>query len=110
MMAFSVTPGGNRQPVAEINMVPLIDVMLVLLIVFIVAAPLITHSVRVDLPRAASHPTPAQPQAIALALRADGSVFWNQEQVTEADLPARMQAAASRDPATELHIAADAHT
>ena len=64
-------------PVAEINMVPLIDVMLVLLVIFIVAAPLLTQSVKLDLPKASAQPTQPQPDAIQLSLNAEGVLFWN---------------------------------
>jgi len=100
----------SRQPLSEINMIPLIDVMLVLLIVFIVAAPLLNHAVKIDLPKASSAPVEVRPETIQLGIRADGSLTWNGEAVEEAALASRMQSAASRVPQPELHILADAKT
>lgn len=97
----------GARPMADINMIPLIDVMLVLLVVFMVTAPLLTHAVRVDLPEAASHPEVQHPDDLRLAIRADGSLYWNDAPVTPAELAARMAAAAARRPAPELHIRAD---
>ena len=97
----------STRPLAEINMIPLIDVMLVLLIVFMVTAPLLTHAVRVDLPRAESRPELHHPQDVHLAIRADGGYFWNDAAVASAALPALMAAAAATSPTPELHIRAD---
>ncbi len=100
----------DSAPMAEINMVPLIDVMLVLLVIFIITAPLLTHAVKIDLPRATSQPNLTKPDNIQLGIRADGDVFWNGEQVDAATLEARMRAAAAIDPQPEVHIRADRTT
>jgi biopolymer transport protein ExbD len=100
----------GKPPLSEINMIPLIDVMLVLLIVFIVAAPLLTHAVKIDLPQASSPPAELPPKAIRLGIQADGSLYWNGEPVSEAALPQRMQAAARFNPPPEIHLEADART
>jgi biopolymer transport protein ExbD len=100
----------NRPPQSEINMIPLIDVMLVLLIVFIVAAPLLTHAVRIDLPKANSAPTEIRPETIQLGIKADGSLFWNGEAVPETALESLMQEAARRTSQPAVHIQADAST
>jgi biopolymer transport protein ExbD len=99
-----------RGPLSEINMIPLIDVMLVLLVVFIVAAPLLTHAVKIDLPKASSAPADAKPETIRLAVKADGSLYWNGEAVMEDALPSRMENAARHMPQTEIHLEADART
>jgi biopolymer transport protein ExbD len=99
-----------RPPQSEINMIPLIDVMLVLLIVFIVAAPLLTHAVRIDLPKASSAPADLQPSTIQIGIKADGQLYWNGEAITEVALAARMQDAARHTPPPELHLQADAST
>jgi biopolymer transport protein ExbD len=99
-----------RQPLSEINMIPLIDVMLVLLVVFIVAAPLLTHAVKIDLPKANSAPADTKPETIHLAIKADGSFYWNGEAVLEDALPSRMENAARHLPQTEIHLEADART
>jgi biopolymer transport protein ExbD len=103
----SLREDGPPGPNADINVVPLVDVMLVLLVIFIITAPLLTHSVRVELPRAASSPNPTRLEHIALAVRDDGALFWNGEPIALAELPARFGAAAARQPQPELHIRAD---
>ncbi|MBT9568941.1 MAG: biopolymer transporter ExbD [Thiobacillus sp.] len=92
---------------AEINMIPLIDVMWVLLVIFIITAPLMTHAVKVNLPAAASQPTPTQPDAITLSIRADGSVYWDDARVEAREWQARMARAAQQVPQPALHIRAD---
>ena len=107
-MAFGgLHAGGRTQDIAEINMIPLIDVMLVLLIIFIITAPLLTHAVKVDLPVAASQPAPPPADAIQLSIQADGTVFWNTEAIDAATLQARLAAAARQSPQPELHLRAD---
>ena len=77
-MAFGGFDSPSRQaPLAEINVVPLVDVMLVLLVIFIVTAPLLTHSVKIDLPRASSSPNVTRPEHVQLGIREDGSLHWN---------------------------------
>ena len=107
-MAFgSLGAGGRQAPQAEINMIPLIDVMLVLLVIFIVTAPLLTHAVRVDLPEANSAPAPADPQAIELSIDAQGQTFWNTDRVDAAELTTRLGAIAVQQPQPELRLRAD---
>lgn len=107
-MAFgSINNGGRQSPMAEINVVPLVDVMLVLLIIFIITAPLLTHSVKIDLPKASSEPNITRAEHIELAIRADGSLFWNGKQVAFPTLPQRFKAAVAQAPESELHIKAD---
>lgn len=111
-MAFG-NPGGIRShaPVGEINMVPLIDVMLVLLVIFLVTAPLLTHAVKIDLPQASSHPDPTpETQAIDLALDGSGRLYWNDVEIHETELPERFAEAARKTPIPELHIRADRNT
>jgi biopolymer transport protein ExbD len=95
-------------PRSEINMIPLIDVMLVLLIIFIIAAPLLTHAVRIDLPVADSVAVSMKPETIQLGIKADGQFLWNGESVEEAELEILMQKAGSRAPVPELHLQVDA--
>lgn len=107
-MAFS-DPGNNSDgaPMAEINMVPLIDVMLVLLVIFIITAPLLTHAVKVDLPKASSQVNQTQPENIQIGIDRHGVVFWNGEIVDESGLRSRMQAVSAQNPPPELHLRAD---
>jgi biopolymer transport protein ExbD len=100
-------PKAQPAPMAEINVVPLIDVMVVLLVIFIVTAPLLTHSVRMDLPKAANRPTDTRPAHVQLAIDARGTVHWNGEAVDRAECRRRMAAAARLDPQPELHLRAD---
>ncbi len=97
----------EQRPMAEINMIPLIDVMLVLLVIFIITAPLLTHAVKVDLPKASSAPNLTKPENIQLALDGEGRLWWNGEQVDDATLEARMRAAAKLTPQPEVHLRAD---
>jgi biopolymer transport protein ExbD len=91
----------------EINMTPLVDVMLVLLIIFIITVPVMKHSVQVDLPRAANQPEEVKPETIRLSVTADGSYFWNGQAVSETDLPSMMQTEAAKEPQPDLHIRGD---
>lgn len=107
-MAFgSMQDNGRQAPMAEINVVPLVDVMLVLLIIFIITAPLLTHSVKIDLPKAENTPNITQPEHVELAIRASGELFWNGEPVILEQLASRFSAKVAEEPATELHIRAD---
>lgn len=110
-MAFgSFDQQGGSAPMSEINTTPLVDVMLVLLIIFMITAPLLTHGVKIDLPQASSAPSQAKPQAVSLALNASGQLFWNDQPLAEAELPARLAEAAARQPQPELHLRADRET
>ena len=109
-MAFgSMNSSGQQAPMAEINVVPLVDVMLVLLIIFIITAPLLTHSVKIDLPKAESTPNITQPEHVEFAIREDGSLFWNGEPVLLEQLTDRFAVVVAQEPKTELHIRADKH-
>jgi biopolymer transport protein ExbD len=91
----------------EINMTPLVDVMLVLLIVFMITIPVMKHAVNVELPKATSQPQNVKPQTIQLTVDAQGNYFLNQTQVTELELPTQLEAASAKDPQPDLHIRAD---
>ena len=106
-MAYGGFPQGSSQPVAEINMIPLIDVMLVLVVIFIVTAPLMTHAVKVDLPRVASQVDESPQEPVRIAIGPDGEVNWNGEPVSRAELGLQIRNAAARSPQPELHILAD---
>ena len=95
---------------AEINMVPLIDVMLVLLVIFIITAPLLTHAVKIDLPKASSQANQTRPEHIALSIDASGTLYWNGERLDRAGLRARLAEASRQKPQPELHLRADKAT
>jgi biopolymer transport protein ExbD len=98
------------QAMSEINMVPLIDVMLVLLVIFIITAPLLAHSIRINMPQVSAEPVKEEPKTIDLAIDAAGQLFWDEKPVAEADLAARFAAAAASQPQPELRIRADLDT
>ena len=107
-MAIGSFNGRNHQaPMAEMNVVPLVDVMLVLLVIFIVTAPLLTHAVKIDLPKVSSSANITKPEHIEFAIRENGELFWNGEPVTLAELQPRFAAEAKRQPQPELHLRAD---
>ena len=94
-------------PMAEINMVPLIDVMLVLLVIFIVTAPLLTNTVKLDLPQADAAATSTKPDKIEFAIDSLGNLHWNSQPVSRREAAVRFAEAASRQPQPELHLRAD---
>ena len=110
-MAFgSLSENAGDDALAEINMVPLIDVMLVLLVIFMVAAPMLTHAVKVDLPRASSTPSHATPETIQLGIDAASRLYWNRTAVTPAEFAEKLRAAARTTPQPELHLSAERTT
>jgi len=99
----------TMRPMAEINTTPLVDVMLVLLVIFIITAPLLTHAIRLELPNAQAPATPETVETITLSIDADGALFWNDAPVGDlAALHERLAQAAGRQPAPELQLRADA--
>ncbi|HJV24930.1 MAG TPA: biopolymer transporter ExbD [Aromatoleum sp.] len=101
---------GHSAPLADINMVPLIDVMLVLLIVFMITAPLLTHAVKIDLPAAASQASNEKPETITLAIDGAGKMFWNDQPIADGELATRLSTAAAASVQPELHLRADRET
>ena len=106
-MAFGSGLDSSDDMVSDINMVPLIDVMMVLLIIFIITVPVLTHSVKLDLPRAENQPNIVKPETITISVTADGALNWNDVAVNEADLERRLRAAARQRPQPEVHIRGD---
>lgn len=94
-------------PMADINVTPMVDVMLVLLVIFIITAPLFTHAIKIDLPVAQSAPAPEKPQTISLSIDAAGTVYWNDVATDDPELERRMAAAAQSSPLPELQLRAD---
>ena len=110
-MAFgAMDKTGESSPMAEINMIPLIDVMLVLLVIFIITAPLLAHSVRIDLPKASSEPVQKKRETVQLGIRASGEMYWNGQAVDKAEIALRMAATARFEPQPEVHLHADRAT
>lgn len=105
-MAFgSFDEGGSGQPMAEINTTPLVDVMLVLLVIFIITAPLFQQAVPIDLPQVSATKLDDKPEVIQLAVDGNGQIFWNGEAILRDALDNRFAAASARQP--ELHLRAD---
>ena len=102
--------GSGGHAMSEINMVPLIDVMLVLLVIFIITAPLLAHSIRINMPQVSAEPVHEEPKTIDLAIDANGQLFWDEKPVLEAELADRFAAAAGSQPQPELRIRADLNT
>jgi biopolymer transport protein ExbD len=94
-------------PMAEINMVPLIDVMLVLLVIFIITAPLLTQAVKLELPKATSQVNDLKPDKVDIAIDAAGVLHWNGEPVSRAEVQTRMAAESRKSVQPELHLRAD---
>ena len=106
-MAFSSFENDNDEMLSEINMIPLIDVMLVLLIVFIITVPVMKHAVKIDLPRASNERSQDKPETIRLSVDADGAYYWNAEKLDDTEVFNRLALAGAQDPQPELHIRGD---
>lgn len=102
----------NQQaaPMADINVTPMVDVMLVLLVIFIITAPLFTHAIKLDLPTAQSAAAPEKPETISLSINGEGQVFWGNDAIARPDLAARLAQAGQKKPQPELHLRADKAT
>ena len=105
-MAFG-TQDEADEVMNEINMTPLVDVMLVLLIIFIITVPVMKHAVNIDLPRATSEPEQPKPENILFSVTAEGDYYWNDQKIADSELPGRLAAEAAKEPQPELHIRGD---
>ncbi len=106
---MSMSAGGNGGgPMSEINVTPMVDVMLVLLIIFMITAPLLSHKIKVTLPDANPNVTKKNQQMkpIDLAVQEDGTMYWNDNKVSESELKAKLAISASNSPQPELHVRA----
>jgi len=101
------TGGGGQRPMSDINVTPLVDVMLVLLVIFIITAPLMASSIRLDLPRTDAGKTGDVPKSVSVAVDAKGQVFVNDQPVTEDELATRLASAAAASRDTEVQLRAD---
>jgi biopolymer transport protein ExbD len=102
----------NKQPtpMSEINVTPMVDVMLVLLVIFIITAPLFTHAIKLDLPTAQSAPATEKPETISLSINAEGGIFWDKDAISQDELSTKLDAAAHKQPQPELQLRADKST
>mgnify|MGYP001241859670 CR=1 FL=1 len=103
-MSMSIGGGGEDEPMMEMNMTPLIDVLLVLLVMFIITIPVMTHAVKLDMPRPTNAPQQSYPVVINLEIDFDGTVLWNGSPVTVDALDGYFRREAASDPQPELHI------
>ena len=104
-MSMSIGGGGEDEPMMDINMTPLIDILLVLLIMFIITIPVMTHAVKLDMPRPTDAPAEqVDPVVIQLEIDFDGTVLWNGTPVTVESLDVYFRREAANDPQPELHI------
>lgn len=108
-MAFGTEPLNEEDsaPMAEINMTPLVDVMLVLLIIFIITLPVINHAVKVELPKASSQKNDVKPESVNLSISGKGQVFWNNSPIDLETLSIYAQNAAKKNPQPEVQLRAD---
>ena len=107
-MAFaSFDSKSTGAPMSEINMVPLIDVMLVLLVIFIITAPLLTQAVKLELPKASSQVNDLRPEKVEFSIDATGALFWNGEAVTRAEAAKRFDLEGKKPTQPEIHLRAD---
>ncbi len=108
-MSFGNEPLGDDDspPMAEINMTPLVDVMLVLLIVFMITIPVMQHAVKVELPQASSQKNDVKPESININITANGQIFWNNSAINLDALSIYAQTAAKKSPQPEVQLRAD---
>jgi biopolymer transport protein ExbD len=110
-MAFGGFNDNQHQtPMADINVTPMVDVMLVLLVIFIITAPLFTHAIKLELPNATSQAAPEKPETITLAINAEGKLFWNNAAISKEELTERIITASQKKPQPELQLRADKST
>jgi biopolymer transport protein ExbD len=110
-MAMSVGGDGDEDEViSSINTTPLVDVMLVLLIIFLITIPVVTHTVKLELPKQTVMPLQTQPKSIEIAVNRDGDFFWYEQHVDAPTLLARLKTASTQTPQPEVHIRGDQNT
>jgi len=110
-MAFGTfNPHRQNSMMSDINVTPMVDVMLVLLVIFILTAPMFTSAVKLDLPKTQAAPAQQRPGSVTIAIDGEGKLFWGEEAVDFAALDARLQDAARQAPQPELQLRADKNT
>ncbi|RZI41425.1 biopolymer transporter ExbD [Herbaspirillum sp. HC18] len=110
-MAFGGFNDNKQQgPMSDINVTPMVDVMLVLLVIFIITAPLFTHAIKLDLPNAPAAAVPQKPETISLSINGEGRIFWNNDLIELKDLGSRLAQEAQKNPQSEVQLRADKST
>lgn len=100
----------NQALMSEINTTPLVDVMLVLLVIFIITAPLLTHAVKIDLPKASSQLLQEKPEVVSIAIDHSGHIFWNDQAIEKTAVIEKLQQVANQKKQPEIHLRADKDT
>jgi biopolymer transport protein ExbD len=109
-MALNVGGKSEGEVMSDINVTPLVDVMLVLLIIFIITIPVIVAQVHLDLPKATNLPTQTKPENITVSVDKDGDIYWNTKLLSNVeDLKTNLREIARQDPQPEVHIRGDAN-
>ena len=108
-MAFS-TGNQSGAPMSEINVTPLVDVMLVLLIIFMITAPLMSHKIKIELPKAAAKPNEEPAHTIVLSVKSTGELYWNDQPTTRNAVDTQLRIEARREPQPPFQIRADKNT
>ncbi|MBV8633945.1 MAG: biopolymer transporter ExbD [Burkholderiaceae bacterium] len=110
-MAFGgFSDNSHPAPMAEINVTPMVDVMLVLLVIFIITAPLFTHAIKLDLPTAAAAPSPEKPETVTVSINGQGVIYWEKDVVTLQQLADKLAVLGKKTPQPELQLRADKET
>jgi biopolymer transport protein ExbD len=109
-MAMNISQDGDEEVIASINTTPLVDVMLVLLIIFLITIPVVTHTVPVQLPKETVSPLQTKPDSIEIAVDKDGKIFWNTQRIDNAKLLTQLKAASQKTPQPEVHVRGDQTT
>src|SRR5579862_8709113 len=109
-MAMNVGSGEEAEAMSDINVTPLVDVMLVLLIIFIITIRVIIQQVPVQLPKATNLPTQTKPENITIAVDREGNIFWNTQRLAGTDdLKTRLRGIVAQEPQPEVHIRGDSN-
>ncbi|WP_288637457.1 biopolymer transporter ExbD [uncultured Oxalobacter sp.] len=106
-MAFGGGLNDQEDVMSEINVTPLVDVMLVLLVIFILTVPVLTHSVKVDLPQTQKLNTAVDPKSISISVASDGSVYWNGKRIDNAQLETMLAEVAAQEQQAEIRLYGD---
>ncbi len=108
-MALNVGAKSEGEAMSDINVTPLVDVMLVLLIIFIITIPVIVPQIQLTLPKATNVPTVTKPENITVSIDKDGGIYWNTKKLaSQDDLKTELRSIARIDPQPEVHIRGDA--
>jgi biopolymer transport protein ExbD len=109
-MAINISNDSDDEVIATINTTPLVDVMLVLLIIFLITIPVVTHTVPVQLPKETVSPLQTKPDSIEIAVDKDGNIFWNTQRIDNPTLLAQLKASSQKTPQPEVHVRGDQTT